>query len=118
MKRDLGQKIQKPCSPAVKPRRQSVCSGNHPDDHAPFLPSPLQNVSTVPANGDVNRYGAAFVPLQFPKNGTVTVGDILVSNFNASSNPQRTGTTIVDVPPTENHFCSSKARLLPDSALR
>jgi hypothetical protein len=42
--------------------------------------------------------------LQFPKNGTVTVGDILVSNFNASSNPQGTGTTIVDVPPNGKPF--------------
>lgn len=73
-------------------------------DHAPFLPSPVQNVSTVPANGDVNPYGVAFVPPQFPKNGTVTAGDILVSNFNASSNLQGTGTTIVDVPPSGKPF--------------
>jgi hypothetical protein len=67
------------------------------DDHQPFLPSAVQSVSTVPANGDVNPYGVAFVPPQFPK-GTVNPGDILVSNFNAASNLQGTGTTIVDIP--------------------
>jgi hypothetical protein len=68
------------------------------DDHQPFLPSPVQSLSTVPSNGDVNPYGVAFVPPQFPKGGSVKPGDILVSNFNASSNLQGTGTTIVDVP--------------------
>ncbi len=67
------------------------------DDHQPFLPSPVQSVSTVPANGDVNPYGVAFVPPQFPKGGTAKPGDILVSNFNAVSNLQGTGTTIVDI---------------------
>jgi len=68
------------------------------DDHQPFLPSPVQSLSTVPSNGDVNPYGVAFVPPQFPKGGSVKPGDILVSNFNANSNLQGTGTTIVDVP--------------------
>jgi hypothetical protein len=68
------------------------------DDHQPFLPSPVQSVSTVPANGDVNPYGVAFVPPQFAKGGTLNPGDILVSNFNAVSNLQGTGTTIVDIP--------------------
>src|SRR5580692_12862301 len=68
------------------------------EDHQPFLPSPVQSLSTVPSNGDVNPYGVAFVPPQFPKGGSVKPGDILVSNFNASSNLQGTGTTIVDVP--------------------
>jgi len=67
-------------------------------DHQPFLPSPVQSLSTVPSNGDVNPYGVAFVPPQFPMGGSVKPGDILVSNFNASSNLQGTGTTIVDVP--------------------
>jgi hypothetical protein len=68
------------------------------EDHQPFLPSPVQSVSTVPANGDVNPYGVAFVPPQFPKGGATNSGDILVSNFNAASNLQGTGTTIVDIP--------------------
>jgi hypothetical protein len=66
------------------------------DDHQPFLPSPVQSASTVPTNGDVNPYGVAFVPPHFPQ-GTVNPGDILVSNFNAKSNLQGTGTTIVDI---------------------
>jgi len=67
------------------------------DDRA-FLPGPTRVVSTVPANGDVNPYGVAFVPIEFPAGGTINPGDVLVSNFNASSNLQGTGTTIVDVP--------------------
>jgi hypothetical protein len=70
------------------------------DDHQPFLPSPVQSVSTVPANGDVNPYGVAFVPPHFPSGGKANPGDILVSNFNAASNLQGTGTTIVDIPPS------------------
>jgi len=70
------------------------------DDHQPFLPSPVQSVSTVPANGDVNPYGVAFVPPQFPAGGAVNPGDILVSNFNNNLNLQGTGTTIVRIPPT------------------
>jgi hypothetical protein len=52
-------------------------------------------VSTVPANGDVNPYGVAYVPAGFPAGGTILAGDILVSNFNNSANLQGTGTTIV-----------------------
>src|SRR5579863_8135910 len=44
-----------------------------------FLPSPVQVVSTVPANGDVNPYGVAFVPMSFA-GGMLIPGDILVSN--------------------------------------
>src|ERR1700693_2271355 len=64
----------------------------------PFLPGPVRVVSTVPANGDLNPYGVAFVPPVFPAGGTIHPGDVLVSNFNASTNLQGTGTTIVDVP--------------------
>ncbi len=66
----------------------------------PFLPNPVRTVSTVPANGDVNPYGVAFVPPHFPAGGAIHPGDILVSNFNNSNNQQGTGTTIVDVPPS------------------
>lgn len=58
------------------------------------------SVSTVPANGDVNPYGAAFVPVGFPTGGTIQPGDLLVSNFNAQSNLQGTGTTIVSITPS------------------
>jgi hypothetical protein len=69
-------------------------NGNH------FLPAPVRPVSTVPANGDLNPYGVAFVPPGFPAGGPLSPGDILVSNFNASSNLQGSGTTIVDIPST------------------
>jgi hypothetical protein len=54
-------------------------------------------VSTVPSNGDVNPYGVAFVPRQFPTGGMLNPGDILVSNFNNSKNLQGTGTTITRI---------------------
>ena len=64
-----------------------------------FLPSPVRSVSTVPANGDVNPYGVAFVPHNFQTgNGPLKHGDILISNFNNSANLQGTGTTIMRVP--------------------
>ena len=59
-------------------------------------PAPTFSVSTVPANGDVNPYGVAFVPDGFPA-GPLTPGDILVSNFNDGKNVQGTGTTIVRI---------------------
>jgi hypothetical protein len=66
----------------------------------PNLPaSPTFSVSTIPPNGDLNPYGVAFVPTDFPEGGSLKAGDILVSNFNASSNVQGTGTTIVRIDP-------------------
>ena len=63
-----------------------------------FLPSPVRSVSTIPANGDVNPYGVAFVPDNFQTgSGPLKHGDILVSNYNNSSNQQGTGTTIVRI---------------------
>ncbi len=53
--------------------------------------------STVPANGDVNPYGIVVVPRS---TGNLVRGDVLVSNFNASSNLQGTGTTIVEISPS------------------
>jgi hypothetical protein len=76
----------------------AVLMADDDDDKRPFLPGPVRAVSTVPADGDLNPYGVAFVPPGFPAGGTINPGDILVSNFNASSNLQGTGTTIVDVP--------------------
>jgi sugar lactone lactonase YvrE len=54
--------------------------------------------STVPANGDVNPYGIAFVPTSV---GKLRAGQLLISNFNAkegaAQSGQGTGTTIVQV---------------------
>jgi hypothetical protein len=58
--------------------------------------SPTFSDPTPPANGDVNPYGVAFVPEGFP-HGLLHPGEIIVSNFNAASNLQGTGTTIVKV---------------------
>jgi len=63
-----------------------------------FIPR-LVNTSTIPANGDVNPYGVAFVPAGFPGGGSITAGDVLIANFNNSLNVQGTGTTIVQFSP-------------------
>jgi len=52
--------------------------------------------TTVPANGDVNPYGVAVVPTTI---GSLTQGNILVSNFNNAANLQGQGTTIVQITP-------------------
>lgn len=62
-------------------------------------PAPNLSVSTVPPNGDLNPYGVAFVPKDFPDGGPLRSGDVLVSNFNNENNTQGTGTTIVRVTP-------------------
>jgi DNA-binding beta-propeller fold protein YncE len=66
-------------------------------DHV-FIPK-VVNSSTIPANGDVNPYGVAFVPESFPAGGAIGPGDVLVSNFNDSTNAQGKGTTIIAFPP-------------------
>lgn len=63
-----------------------------------FIPD-ITISSTIPANGDLNPYGVAIVPPGFPSDGTITAGDILVSNFNNSGNLQGTGTTIIKFTP-------------------
>src|SRR5215469_8574209 len=71
--------------------------------HQPIIPNlpatPTFSPSTVPSNGDVNPYGVAFIPHNFVAGGAVHPGDIIVSNFNDSSNTQGTGTTIVRITP-------------------
>jgi hypothetical protein len=63
-------------------------------------PGPFHTIttiaSTVPGNGDVNPYGIVVVP---QTNGKLIQGNLLISNFNASSNFQGTGTTIVQISP-------------------
>ena len=84
---------------------------------SPFLAS-LHTVSTVgptvPANGDINPYGLALVPTSV---GSLKGGDYLISNFNAKSNDQGTGTTIVQMTPGGklSLFATISARTLPGS---
>jgi hypothetical protein len=93
------------------------------DNRQPVIPnlpaSPTFSVSTVPANGDLNPYGVAFVPRGFPYGGPLSPGDILVSNFNDSENQQGTGTTIVRVTGTgqTSLFFSGQAGLGLTTAL-
>ena len=68
--------------------------------------------STVPGNGDVNPYGIVQVKRS---SGRLVAGNILISNFNDSSNLQGTGTTIVQVAPdgTVTLFAGIDAGNLP-----
>ncbi|HEV8067255.1 MAG TPA: hypothetical protein VGP76_05945 [Planctomycetaceae bacterium] len=66
--------------------------------------TPNLTASTVPANGDQNPYGVAFVPADIVPGGKLHAGSILVSNFNDATtatggNLQGTGTTIVEIAP-------------------
>jgi hypothetical protein len=63
-----------------------------------FIPDIIIS-STMPSNGDLNPYGVALVPPNFPSGGLLVPGDILVSNFNNSNNMQGTGTTIIKLTP-------------------
>jgi hypothetical protein len=69
------------------------------DRNQQILPFQTFTESTVPSNGDVNPYGVAFVPPDFPAGGVLNPGDLLVSNFNNNQNIQGTGTTIIRVTP-------------------
>ena len=83
----------------------------------PFLTS-LHTIttigSTVPSNGDVNPYGLAIVSTSA---GSEKAGNYLISNFNAKSNNQGTGTTIVQVTPAGklSVFATINAKSLPGS---
>ncbi len=70
--------------------------------------------STVPGNGDVNPYGVFVIKQSI---GHLHAGDVLVSNFNNSSNEQGTGSTIVAVTPggQQRLFASINAGSLPGS---
>jgi NHL repeat-containing protein len=75
--------------------------------------STVSNVaSTIPANGDLNPYGIANVPFS---TGALVRGDTLVSNFNAGSNRQGTGTTVVEISPggQVTEFAALDAATLP-----
>src|SRR3984957_9683846 len=54
-------------------------------------------ISTVPENGDQNPYAIVVAPVSA---GTIQKDDVLVDNFNDSTNLQGLGTTIVDYNPT------------------
>ena len=53
-------------------------------------------INTVPENGDQNPYALVVAPVSA---GTVKKDDVLVDNFNNSTNLQGTGSTIVDYHP-------------------
>ena len=82
---------------AVLPARYAMADDD--DKNQQILPFPTLVETTIPGNGDVNPYGVAFVPHNFPVGGLLNPGDLLVSNFNNNQNIQGTGTTIIKVAP-------------------
>lgn len=96
------------CSSVDAPSRLTVATARVAPEfarrggvHAPIVPpagSPIFSTSTVPASGDQNPYGVAFVPDGFPPGGPLRATDVLVSNFNDGANIQGAGSTIMQVP--------------------
>lgn len=65
-----------------------------------FLEKPRHHVlmsTTIPDSGDQNPYAVFVAPVS---SGKIQAGDVLIDNFNDSSNLQGTGTSIVDFNPT------------------
>jgi len=85
-------------------------------DDRKFLPHQIVS-STVPASGDQNPYGVAFVPKEFPDGGTIAPGDVLVSNFNNGMNFQGTGTTIISLVPNGTIAPNASATVFFQSSL-
>ncbi|WP_210254791.1 hypothetical protein [Methylocapsa sp. S129] len=73
---------------AVPARAQNVLEGLH---RHPTL------TSTITDNGDLNPYAVVVAPAS---SGKIQKGDVLVDNFNNSSNLQGTGGTIIDFNPS------------------
>jgi hypothetical protein len=74
-----------------------------PSSSIPVIPVTASTVPKSPVPRDTNPYGVAFVPTSsaWKKAGAVArPGDVLVSNFNDSSNEMGQGSTIVDISPT------------------
>ena len=86
---------------------QATTAVNEQGPILPNLPAAAeQSLSTVPANGDQNPYGVAFVPQGIQNGGMLQSGDLLVDNFNnngANGGTQGTGSTIVLITPTGEH---------------
>ena len=53
----------------------SPLAAAHADEAVPFIPR-LVLSSTIPANGDLNPYGLAFVPDGFAPGGTIAPGEV------------------------------------------
>ena len=68
--------------------------------------------STIPSNGDLNPYGIFEIPDTV---GGLVKGNLLISNFNAKSNFQGTGTTLVQISPAGSfsRFAQIDAATLP-----
>src|ERR1022692_3035367 len=80
---------------------------------SPASPHTITTIaSTVPTNGDINPYGIFVVPSTV---GSLAKGNLLISNFNAASNQQGTGTTIMQISPSGNvsQFAQIDASSLP-----
>ena len=98
------------CSSSASPASTASASQQRPFlDRFRYV---SQLASTVPASGDVNPYGVTVVSHSA---GKLIKGDVLVSNFNDSSNVQGTGTTIMQVAPGGAVSEFARIRSLPAS---
>lgn len=78
-----------------------------------WVPAGVTVISTtIPSNGDVNPYGIFQIPDTV---GKLVKGNLLISNFNAKSNFQGTGTTLVQISPSGSfsQFAQIGAKSLP-----
>lgn len=98
--------------PAAAPGGMTADAGVRPEDGTSILKQLKKQVvigSTIdPKLGQLNPYGLTVAP---STNGDFTKGDLVVCNFNAKSNVQGTGYTIVALHPKPG----SKPRLVSDS---
>jgi hypothetical protein len=92
----------------------ATASGSRTDSLERGLSNLSTIASTVPHNGDQNPYGIFIVQ---QATGRLHAGNILISNFNNSSNLQGTGSTIVQVTPSGqvSLFATIDATKLPGS---
>src|ERR1700690_3296333 len=77
-----------------------LTGGAQAEEQKGFLKTTQHHVtltSSVPENGDQNPYAIVVAPVSA---GTIQKDDVLVDNFNDSTNLQGLGTTIVDYNPT------------------
>ena len=78
----------------------AACGMGYADEPAagllPAIKKHTTLTSTIPDNGDLNPYAVVVTPATV---GKLTQGDVLITNFNNTTNLQGTGTTIVDYNP-------------------
>jgi hypothetical protein len=112
------------CAFELLESRKLLSASLTPDTTTPPLISRLgtshqTDTTTLPVSGDVNPYGAFFVPGDYVGGGPLNPGDLIVDNFNNSGNLQGTGSTIMQIttPDVQSTFYQGSAGLGLSGAL-